>query len=53
MIIVTCADCCADLDITEARGPDGFGDWHCLDVEACDARLLALIERLVEDHYGV
>lgn len=48
MIIVTCADCCADLDITEARGPDGFGDWHCLDVEACTARA-----RDLEARHGV
>lgn len=42
---VTCAECTAELDITEARGPDSAGDFHCADREACDVRQLDLWER--------
>ena len=43
-MIVTCAECCGAIDISEARGPDGAGDYHCTDLDACDARFLDLLE---------
>jgi hypothetical protein len=43
-VIVTCADCCGAIDISEARGPDGGGNYYCTDLEACDARALDLLE---------
>jgi hypothetical protein len=45
-VIVTCAECATELDVTAARGPDGGGDYHCTDLEACDARFLALLEEV-------
>jgi hypothetical protein len=42
-VIITCAECGGEIDVTEARGPDGGGAWHCTDLEACDARFLDLM----------
>jgi hypothetical protein len=52
-VIVTCAECASQLDVTDARGPDGFGDYLCLDVEACDARWLDLLANELEDDDGI
>lgn len=47
-MIVRCAECDAEHDIHDARGPDSAGDFHCTDPYACAARALEL-----EATYGI